>query len=345
MTEVHLISYVVSFCVVIAVVLLFRKPAARLGLIDMPGGRKEHNGATPVIGGIAMFIAFMLGVFAYEEPLTEFYALFAGLLTLVLIGLLDDLHDLSARSRFVAQISAALLMTTWGGVVLEDLGNLFGGGSIHLQDWAIPFTVFAVIGIINAFNMIDGADGLAGGVSLVALGLFGSVALIVGMVLHATLIFTLAGAVLGFLVFNMRSPWRKQASIFMGDAGSMMLGFALVWFAVDLSRIITPVAVAWIFSIPLMDTVSCMLRRILKGLSPFSADREHLHHVLMRAGLSVSGAVWLIILISFLMGLVGLASWHYEVPEYVMFYAFMLLFAGYYFGMSHAWKLAKFFRS
>ncbi len=339
-----MISYVVSFCVVIAVVLLFREPAGRLGLIDMPGGRKEHNGATPVIGGIAMFVAFILGVLTYGEPLNEFYALFAGLLILVLIGLLDDWNDLSARNRFVAQILAALLMTSWGGVVVGDLGNLFGGGSVHLQDWAIPFTVFSVIGVINAFNMIDGADGLAGGVSLVALGLFGSVALFVGMVLHATLIFTLAGAVLGFLVFNMRSPWRKQASIFMGDAGSMMLGFALVWFAVDLSWIMTPIAVVWIFAIPLMDTGSCMLRRILKGRSPFSADREHLHHVIMRAGLSVSGAVWLIILISFLMGLVGLASWYYEVPEYVMFYAFILLFAGYYFGMSHAWKLAKFFK-
>ncbi len=125
----------------------------------------------------------------------------------------------------------------------------------------------------------------------------------------------------------------------------MMLGFALVWFAVDLSRIITPVAVVWIFAIPLMDTVSSMLRRILKGRSPFSADREHLHHVFKRAGLSVSGAVWLIMLISFLMGLTGLAGWYYAVPEYVMFYAFTLLFAGYYFGMSHAWKLARFFRS
>ncbi len=166
--------------------------------------------------------------------------------------------------------------------------------------------------------MLDGADGLAGGVSLVALGLFGSVALIPGLVLDAMLIFTLAGAVFGFLLFNMRTPWRKQASIFMGDAGSMMLGFALVWFAVDLSQIITPVAVVWIFAIPLMDTVSCMLRRILKGRSPFAADREHLHRVFMRAGLSVSGAVWLIILLSFLMGLVGLAGWYYAVLEYVM---------------------------
>ena len=340
-----MISYVVSFCVVIVVVLLLREPAARLGLIDMPGGRKEHHGATPIIGGIAMFVAFMSGVLTSGEPLNEFYALFAGLLTLVLIGLLDDLNGLSVRSRFFAQILAALLMTSWGGVVVGDLGNLFGGGSVDLQDWAIPFTVFSVIGVINAFNMTDGADGLAGGVSLVVLGLFGSVALFFGMVLHATLIFTLAGAVLGFLVFNIRSPWRKQASIFMGDAGSLMLGFALVWFGVDLSRIITPVAVVWIFAIPLMDTVSCMLRRILKGRSPFSADKEHLHHVFMRAGLSVSGAVWLIMLISFLMGLTGLVGWYYEVPEYVMFYTFMLLFAGYHFGMSHAWKLAKFFRS
>ncbi len=107
-------------------------------------------------------------------------------------------------------------MTSWGGVVVEDLGNLFGSGSVNLQDWAIPFTVFSVVGIINAFNMMDGADGLAGGISLLVLGLFGSIALIFGMALHATLIFTLAAAVLGFLVFNMRSPWRKQASIFMG---------------------------------------------------------------------------------------------------------------------------------
>lgn len=339
-----MISYVISFCAVTAVVILFRNPASRLGLVDMPGGRKEHDGATPVIGGIAMFIAFMLAALSSGQPLNQFYALFAALLILVLVGLLDDLKDLSARSRFVAQIFAALLMASWGGVVIEDLGNLFGGGSVHLQGWAIPFTVFSVIGVINALNMIDGADGLAGGVSLVVLALFAAVAWLLGMAIHATLILTLAAAVLGFLVFNMRSPWREKASIFMGDAGSMMLGFALAWFAVDLGRVITPITMVWIFAIPLMDTVSCMLRRVMKGRSPFSADREHLHHVFMRAGLSVSKAVLLIVLISFLMGFIGLAGWYYKVPEYVMFYAFALIFSIYYLAMSYAWRLAKFFR-
>jgi len=336
--------YILAFFATILLILIFRKPAERLRLVDRPGGRKNHDGSVPIIGGMAMFVAFVFAALASEQPLREFSPLFAGLLILVLVGLLDDFNNLSARSRIVAQIFVALLMTSWGGVVVEDLGNLFGGGSVHLQDWAIPFTVFSVIGIINAFNMMDGADGLAGGVSLAPLSLFGSVALFFGMVSQATLIFTLAGAVLGFLVFNMRSPWRTQASIFMGDAGSMMLGFALVWFAVDLSRIITPIAVVWIFAIPLMDASSCILRRILKGRSPFSADREHLHHVIMRAGLSASEAVLLIVLISFLLSLIGMAGWYYEVPEYLMFYTFMLLCAGYYFGMSHAWKVAKFFR-
>lgn len=337
-------SYASSFCLAIAVIILFRGPASRLGLVDTPGGRKEHDGATPVIGGIAMFVAFVLAALSSGQPLNKFYALFAALLILVLVGLLDDMRDLSARSRFVAQIFAALLMTSWGGVVIGDLGDLFGRGNVQLQGWTIPFTVFSVIGVINALNMIDGADGLAGGVSLVVLALFASVAMFLGMALHATLIITLAAAVLGFLVFNMRSPWRAKASIFMGDAGSMMLGYALAWFAVDLGRIITPITMVWIFAIPLMDTVSCMLRRIMKGRSPFSADREHLHHVFMRAGLSVSNAVLLIVLISFLMGLIGLAGWHYNVPEYVMFYSFTLIFVIYYLAMSYAWKLAKFFR-
>lgn len=340
----NFVVYFLAFVVTIFIILIFRKPAERLGLIDNPGGRKNHDGSVPIVGGIAMFVAFMLATLGSNQPLRQFSALFAGLIILVLVGLLDDFKDLSARSRILAQIFVALLMTSWGGVFVEDLGNLFGGGSVHLQNWAIPFTMFSVIGVINAFNMTDGADGLAGGVSLVILILLGSVALFFFMVPQATLIFTLAGAVLGFMVFNMRSPWRKQASIFMGDAGSMMLGFALVWFAVDLSRIITPIAVVWIFAIPLMDSFSCMLRRILKRRSPFSADCEHLHHVIMRAGLSASRSVLLIVLSSFLLSLIGLAGWCYEVPEYMMFYTFMLLCAGYCFGMSHAWRLAKFFK-
>ena len=334
-------SYVTAFCLTIVLILFLRRPAIKLGLVDTPVGRKNHVGAPPLIGGLAIFIAFMLAALSSGQSLDQFYALFAAMIILVLVGLLDDLHDLSTRSRFIAQIFAALLMTSWGGVVIEDLGNLFGGGSVHLYGWAIPFTVFSVLGVINALNMIDGIDGLAGGVSLTILFFLGAIALFFGMALHASLIFILVAAVLGFLIFNMRSPWRKKASIFMGDAGSMMLGFTLVWFAVDLGKVVTPVTMVWIFAIPLMDTVRCMVRRILKRRSPFSADSEHLHHLFLQAGLSVSKTVLLIMMISILMGLIGLAGWYFKVRENVMLAAFLLIFAGYYWAICHSSRLAK----
>lgn len=335
----------VAFLSTVAFILLFRKHAEHLGLIDVPGGRKNHEGAVPVMGGIAIFVAFVFSSLASGFPLGNFQSFFVNLLLLVVVGTLDDLHDLSARTRFLAQIVAALLMTSWGGVFINDLGDLFGTGTVYLHNWAIPFTVFCVLGVINAFNMIDGVDGLAGGIAFIALVLLGTVAALAGMTVRPALIFLLASAVLGFLVFNMRSPWRSKAAVFMGDAGSMMLGYALVRFAVDLtdsnSRVLTPITAVWILAIPLMDTVYTMLRRMFKGKSPFSADREHLHHIFLRAGYSVSGTVAIILSVSLLLGLIGLAGWHFEVPEYVMLYSFLALFALYSFAMTHAWKVMR----
>lgn len=333
------------FFTTIVFILLFKKHATHFGLIDVPGGRKTHEGDVPVIGGIAIFVAFILSSLVCGQALGNYHSFFVNLLLLVVVGTLDDLHDLSARTRFIAQMVVALLMTSWGGVFLNDLGDLFGNGTVYLHNWAIPFTVFCVIGVINAFNMIDGVDGLAGGIAFIALVLFGLVAALAGLTVRPLLIFLLASAVLGFLVFNMRSPWRPAAAVFMGDAGSMMLGYALVRFAVDLTdadtRAITPITAVWILAIPLMDTVNTMMRRMLKGRSPFSADREHLHHIFLRAGYSVSRTVIFILSASLLFGLIGLAGWHYGVPEYIMFYAFLLLFALYSFAMHHAWKMAK----
>lgn len=334
-----------AFILTMVFILLFKKHAVRLGLIDVPGGRKNHDGAVPVVGGLAIFVAFVFSSLVCGQSLDSFHSFFVNLLLLVVVGALDDLHDLSARSRFLAQIAAALLMTSWGGVFLNDLGNLFGNGTVYLHNWAIPFTVFCVLGVINAFNMIDGVDGLAGGIAIIALALFGSAALLAGLTVHATLIFLLASAVLGFLVFNMRSPWRSTAAVFLGDAGSMMLGYVLVRFAVDLtgsdSRALTPITAVWILAIPLMDTVSTMVRRMLKGRSPFSADREHLHHIFLRAGYSVSRTVVIILFASLILGLIGLAGWHYGVPEYIMFYTFLGVFALYSMAMNHAWRMMK----
>jgi UDP-GlcNAc:undecaprenyl-phosphate GlcNAc-1-phosphate transferase len=204
-------------------------------------------------------------------------------------------------------------------------------------------TVFAVLGVINAMNMIDGADGLASGLALIALLAFAAI-LSADAGLGGTLLPALVAAVAGFMVFSLRTPWRKRASVFIGDAGSMLLGFALAWYAVDLASVrdaMTPITAVWILAIPLMDTVSLMVRRMLKGVSPFAADREHLHHILQRVGFTHGQTVAILLGISLLLSAIGVAGWRLGVPEYAMFYAFMALFALYLYGVLHAWKLMK----
>jgi UDP-GlcNAc:undecaprenyl-phosphate GlcNAc-1-phosphate transferase len=193
--------------------------------------------------------------------------------------------------------------------------------------------------------MLDGIDGLAGGVVFVELMVFGGLAFLSDNKNQAMLIFLLASAVIGFVVFNMRSPWRSRAAVFMGDSGSMMLGFAVAWFSIDLThqttKAFTPMTAVWILAIPIMDTVSLMLRRMLKGRSPFQSGHDHLHHIFLRAGFSVQQTVGLIVSLSVALGAVGIGGWYCGVPEYVMFYSFMLLSLLYFFGMLHAWKFMK----
>jgi UDP-GlcNAc:undecaprenyl-phosphate GlcNAc-1-phosphate transferase len=341
--------YLLSCAATILFVNILDNPARRFGLIDIPAGRKNHVGEVPLTGGLAMFLAIVLTVFSHGALGSAYASIFPALLLLVVTGACDDLLDLSAGSRFVAQAIAALLMIYLGKVAITDLGDLFGGGAVRLAGWSVPFTVFCVIGVINAVNMLDGIDGLAGGVALVVFMVFGGAALANGNANQATLLFVLAGAVAGFAAFNMRSPWRARAAVFMGDSGSMMLGFMVAWFAIDLTsqatKAFSPITAVWILAIPILDTVSLMLRRILKRRSPFEPDHDHLHHIFLRAGFSVQQTVALIVSLSLALGLAGIGAWRCGVPEYAMFYLFLSLFLLYFFGMLYAWKLMKIMRS
>lgn len=340
---VEFLLYFLAFPATAVLILLFRRYALHLGLVDEPGGRKQHHGTVPLVGGLAMFGGLLIGALASGKLPGQNGALIASLALILLVGFVDDRNELSARVRFMVQAIAALIMVYWGGVRLDNLGNLFGFGDVYLGRWAVPMTVFAVLGVINAMNMIDGADGLAGGLALLALMIFAAL-LALGGSQEGTLLMPLAFAVAGFLAFNLRTPWRSKASVFMGDAGSMLLGFALAWYAVDMAsvkHVITPITAVWVLAIPLMDTVSLMIRRILKGVSPFTPDSEHLHHILQCAGFSHGQTVFIMHAIAVLLAGIGLAAWFYGVPEYLMFYAFMALFALYTYGVLHAWKLMK----
>jgi UDP-GlcNAc:undecaprenyl-phosphate GlcNAc-1-phosphate transferase len=338
-----------AFSLTIVFIKAFYQPAIAIGLIDAPCGRKTHSGTVPLIGGLAVFSAICLSAILHGQLFDEFRLFFASLFILVSIGILDDIYTLSPRSRFLAQIIAALLMIFPGQVCLSNLGNLLGFGDIILHGFSVPFTVFCVVGVVNAINMIDGIDGLAGGVVLIVLALFGSAALITGIGSYAILIYLLASAVLAFTAFNMRLPWRPKAVVFLGDAGSTMLGFSIAWIAIFLTSqgesSLSPIAGVWIVGVPVVDTLSIILRRLLKGRSPFSADREHIHHILQHVGFSHTQTLLLILAVELAMGLTGLAGWYLGIPEYVMFYAFILVFIAYSWSIQHAWRTMKLLRT
>lgn len=325
----------------------FRLPAERLGLVDEPGGRKGHERSTPLVGGLAMFIAFCFTALLLSSSLKPFRPLFAGMGLLVITGLLDDLHDLGAKEKFGLQVLAAVVMVFWGGLVIHDLGVLPVFGLVDLAWLAIPFTLVCGVGLINAVNMMDGIDGLAGAVVLAALFWLS----IVGFAsaeepASATALpVLLACAVVAFLFYNFPHPWRARASVFMGDSGSTMLGFALGWFAIELAfehgTEVPPVTVAWILALPVFDTIALMLRRVMKGQNPMTADREHLHHIFQRAGFSVHGTVYVVAGIAFLFGGVGVLGWIAGVPEPLMWIPLLLVFVLHFWFVQRAWRVTR----
>jgi UDP-GlcNAc:undecaprenyl-phosphate/decaprenyl-phosphate GlcNAc-1-phosphate transferase len=225
-------------------------------------------------------------------------------------------------------------MTMGGGVIAFDLGSLFGLGDVELDALAVPFTSFAVVGVINAFNMADGEDGMAGGLALTAFALLAALAFLAGHQADASLLTLFAFAVLGFLLLNMRRPGRAKAEVFMGNAGSMFLGFTAAWFMVRLSQgqtqAIAPVTALWLLAVPLCDAVAVILRRLISGRSPFEPDRGHLHHHLRDKGLSPAQTVAKVLMCSLALGLVGAFAQAYGLPDWLLFNGFLACFLCYF---------------
>jgi len=292
-TSMILVCAVTLFITALAITTL-RKLAGPLGLIDHPNARKQHIGSVPLIGGLSIFIGLSAGVLCYGRFGHFSWMLLGTAATLAILGALDDRNDLSVRSRLLVQTVAILIMIATTGIYVHRLGHVLG---IELDlGWVgIPLTVIAVIGLLNAFNMMDGIDGLAGGLGLMSIGsilLFNSQVghfRLQGVVIILTL---LAVAILPFMLANLGMFGRK---IFMGDAGSMVLGYLLAWTLIQLSQGTQPTLsssdVLWCVALPVFDTFAVMYRRMREGKSPFKPDRGHIHHILMRAGLGPRSAL------------------------------------------------------
>lgn len=319
--------------------------AHNYGLLDHPDERKHHQGAIPVVGGLAMSFAIAVSAAWYLAGADIFWGLLVSVSIIVVVGFMDDRTGLSVRRRFLAQGIAGLIMSLFAGAQLTSLGDLFGFGPVALGALAVPFTVFAMVGMANALNLSDGMDGLAGGLALITTVFTAAVAFFSGSANTLLVLLILGGALIGFLCFNMRFPWQRRARVFMGDSGSLMLGFLLAWAVIRVTQgredALSPAAALWFFAIPLWDTVSLMLRRMLKGKSPFHPGRDHLHHILLRAGYSDSQVVHFIHLVAVACGLIGFFGWRWDVPDAVMFYSFLAIFGLYFYGVTHAWKLMR----
>jgi UDP-GlcNAc:undecaprenyl-phosphate GlcNAc-1-phosphate transferase len=249
----------------------------------------------------------------------------------------------------LAQIVASLVMIYGGGVMLTDLGNLhLDGALLMLGVMAVPFTIFASIGVINAMNMCDGLDGLSGSIALIALLGFGIANTLWGNLANQYLIVVFAACVASFLMFNLRTLWRSKAWVFLGDAGSMLLGIALTWMAISLSqgpdRVITPSAALWFLMLPIYDAISMMVRRLLKRRSPFDADREHLHHIFLLAGFSVGETVTLMSGIAVAGVVLGLSSIYLQIPDLIVSALFVAGGCLYYWTVRRAWRVMRFLR-
>lgn len=329
-----------GLCVIIAAVVIrfgiFL--TARLGLLDHPGGHKQHGSSTPFVGGfglvaIVMTVLYCGSTYFPGLSLHPLRVMAVGAAILFVTGLVDDMWHLGFKSRLLIQAVVALGMVYWGGVELATLGRIFHSLPINLGIFAVPFTVFATIGLINALNMIDGIDGLSGSLSFISLALVAAVAAAVHSITYLIFAVALMGGVAGFLYYNLRYSSNKQARVFLGDNGSMLLGFVFAWLFIALSQgerpAMTPVTALWFFAVPLMDTVSVMLRRIRSGKSPFHADRNHLHHLFMRAGFRVSDTVCIVSLLQLVLGGIGIAGLWLKLPEYLMFWFFIGVFATY----------------
>ena len=281
-------------------------------LVDLPDrSRKFHARPTPLTGGIGILLSVLLSGKLYIDLndlsgfVPEFtYYLIVSSIPLLLLFLIDDYSGLKARYRLLIQASASFYVIFSTGIQLESFGNLLGFGDIYLGVFSIPITIFCVVGIMNAFNMIDGVNGLCAGCAMIALLLIGFHS---GLIFDSMLVLII-GSMIGFLIFNLRI-FGKKRGVFLGDNGSNLIGFWVAWTAIYCSQNplydCDPITMIWFVAIPLLDCIGLIFSRLKRGISISSPGRDHIHHKLMNR-FTPEITLVIILMISLVSGLIGI---------------------------------------
>ena len=288
----------IPFLFVVLLIPYIKKIAFQIHAIDDHiGGRHIHKQPIPKLGGLAIFLGFLLGYMIFGTHSAMMNAILIGSFIILIVGVIDDITELSAKTQFIGQLAAACVIVFYGNILISDVSAF--GLYIEFSWLSYPLTLLFILGCINCINLIDGLDGLSGGISAIYYLTVGIIATIQGKLgLDFVLTFVMLGSTLGFLVYNF-----NPATIFAGNSGSMFMGFiisviALLGFKnVTMTSLIIPLI---ILAIPILDTLFAIIRRTLKGESPFHADRFHIHHQLLNRNLSQKTTVIIIYIVDLL---------------------------------------------
>ena len=300
-------AFIVSFAFTFATTPLVRRFAFKIGAIDIPkDNRRMHKKPTPRIGGLAIIFGFTVATLCFAQPSRQLYGTLAGAAIIAVMGVIDDCKNLPAKLKFVIQIIAALVVVFAGDIKIDVFTNpnfLSDNPYWVLPEWlSVTLTVIWIVFITNAVNFIDGLDGLAAGVSAIMSISLVFISIRVGEYSIAILGIALMGSCFGFLPFNF-----NPAKIFMGDTGSTFLGFMLATLSIQgvfkSYAVISFAVPLLILGLPLFDALFAMIRRILRGQSPMTADRGHLHHRLVDMGFSQKQTVFILYALSGVLGI------------------------------------------
>ncbi|PJE77911.1 Undecaprenyl-phosphate alpha-N-acetylglucosaminyl 1-phosphate transferase [invertebrate metagenome] len=343
--------FLIVFLISVVLIKCWKQIAYRLHWVDKPDERKTHIGLVPLVGGVCIYTAIVVTVLILGRKSIELYSYLAAAGALVVVGALDDKYDISARLRLLIEFMASLIMIYGAGVYVNNLGNLFGQGDILLpMIVAVPFTAIAVAGYINALNMADGIDGMAA-----SLGILTVLCLLI--LLHGNYrlfivpSIALCAALLAFLVYNLQLV-RGLRKVFLGDAGSMFLGFTFAWLVIRFSqgddRIaaqFSPVTALFVLGLPLVDMLSTIIRRLKKKQNPLKPDRTHIHHILLHSGFSPRQALAIILTVGAVFHLVGITLHYTQTPDGIQLLAFIFISIIYYQTVINAFRFSQLIQS
>jgi UDP-GlcNAc:undecaprenyl-phosphate GlcNAc-1-phosphate transferase len=335
-------TFLISTIVTILLTPIFINLACKLNFYDLPNSRKIHCDPVPRIGGIAMALGAFIPIIIWA-PMSGFVkSVLIGSGILVIFGLVDDIREINFRAKFFGQILAASIVILYGGIRIESLG-MFAPKGFILPVWlSIPLTLVIIVAVTNAINLSDGLDGLAGGVSLLTFLCIGYLSYLNQFQAFEIISVAMVGAIFGLLRYN-----THPAIVFMGDAGSQLLGFVAITLSLALTRQSTQTSltlVLLILGIPVIDTLSVMVQRILKGRSPFVADKNHLHYKIMNLGFYHSESVLLLYILH--AGLVCMGFVFRYMPAWFLL-SFYVLFSGVllaaiFIGDSNGWRVKRY---